>query len=139
LDIPAGGGLRHHGAMVDPRHTLGRAAEDAAAVFLARAGLAVVGRNVRFAEGELDLVCRERDVWVFVEVKCRRASWGDAPGAAVSWRKRRRLVRLALHWLKWKRLADARCRFDVVEVTVEDTGASRLRHLRAAFDATGMV
>ncbi|MBI4628642.1 MAG: YraN family protein [Candidatus Rokubacteria bacterium] len=125
--------------MVDPRQTLGRAAEDAAAAFLARAGLAVVGRNVRFAEGELDLVCRERDVWVFVEVKCRRASWGDAPGAAVSWRKRRRLVRLAGHWLKWKRLHGARCRFDVVEVTVEDTGASRLRHLRAAFDATGMV
>ena len=85
--------------MVDPRQTLGRAAEDAAAAFLARAGLTVVARNVRFAEGELDLVCRERDVWVFVEVKCRRASWGDAPGAAVSWRKRRRLVRLAGHWL----------------------------------------
>ncbi|MBI2016856.1 MAG: YraN family protein [Candidatus Rokubacteria bacterium] len=124
--------------MVDPRQTLGRAAEDAAAAFLAGAGLAVVARNVRFAEGELDLVCRARDVWVFVEVKCRRASWGDAPGAAVSWRKQRRLVRLARHWLKWKRLDGVRCRFDVVEVTAEDDGRSRIRHLPAAFDATGM-
>ena len=122
--------------MADPRHTLGRAAEDAAAAWLAHAGLAVIERNVRFAEGEMDLVCRERDVWVFVEVKCRRASWGDAPGAAVSWRKQRRLVRLARHWLKWKRLDGVRCRFDVVEVTVGQDGARTIRHLRAAFDAS---
>ena len=122
--------------MADPRHTLGRAAEDAAAAGLAPAGLAVTQRHVRFAEGEMDLVCRERDVWVFVEVKCRRAAWGDAPGAAVSWRKQRRLVRLARHWLKWKRLDGVRCRFDVVEVTVGHDGARTIRHLRAAFDAS---
>ena len=122
--------------MSDARQTLGRAAEDAAAAFLARAGLRVVARNVRFEHGEIDLVCRDAGVWVFVEVKCRQARWGDAPGAAVSWQKRRRLVRLAQHYLKWKRLGDARCRFDVVEVTVEDGGATRVRHLPAAFDAS---
>jgi putative endonuclease len=121
--------------VVDRRQSLGRSAENAAAAFLQRAGLSVVERNVRFPEGELDLVCRERDCWVFVEVKCRQARWGDAPGAAVSWHKQRRLVRLAQHYLKWRRLAGVRCRFDVVAVTVEGDGRHSIRHLPAAFDA----
>ena len=66
-------------SMADPRHSLGRQAEEAAAAFLERAGLTVVERNVRFPLGELDLVCRDGRVWVFVEVKCRQARWGDAP------------------------------------------------------------
>ena len=93
-------------------------------------------RNVRFAEGEIDLVCREGDVLVFVEVKSRRARWGDGPGAAVSALKQWRLTRLAHHYLKWRRLGEPRCRFDVVAVTVEDTGDFTLRHLRGAFEAT---
>ena len=52
--------------MIDPRHALGRTAEDAAAAALARAGLSIVARNVRFREGEIDLVCRDADIWVFV-------------------------------------------------------------------------
>jgi putative endonuclease len=118
------------------RQTLGRVAEDAAARFLQRAGLAVSERNVRFREGEIDLVCRDAGVVVFVEVKCRRATWGDAPAAAVSWRKQRRLTRLAWHYLKLHRLEGARCRFDVVSVTVGERDIVDVRHVRSAFDAT---
>ena len=122
--------------MPDHRRTLGQEAEDAAALFLERAGLKVIARNVRFAHGEIDLVCRENGVIVFVEVKCRHARWGDAPAEAVSWHKQRRLTRLAQHYLKWRRLEHVRSRFDVVGVTIADDGARHVRHLRAAFDAT---
>ena len=125
--------------MADTRHARGRDAEDAAARFLARACLVVVERNVRLPLGELDLLCRDGRAWVFVEVKCRQARWGDAPAAAVEWRKRRRLVRLAQHYLKWRRLGEVSCRFDVVAVTVRDDGTTDVRHLPAAFDATGAV
>jgi putative endonuclease len=125
------------GGVTDQRRTLGREAEEAAARFLEHAGLRVMERNVRFNHGEIDLVCREGGVIVFVEVKCRHARWGDAPAEAVSWHKQRRLTRLAQHYLKWRRLHQARCRFDVVAVTVRDDGAREVRHLRAAFDATG--
>ena len=121
---------------MDPRHALGRAAEEAAARHLERTGLRVVARNVRSRQGELDLVCRDGDVIVFVEVKCRRATWGDAPGAAVSWQKQRRLARLALRYLKHHRLTAARCRFDVVAVTLEANGDHHVRHLPGAFDAS---
>jgi putative endonuclease len=123
--------------MTDRRRTLGQEAEETAARVLERAGLRVIERNVRFAHGEIDLVCRDGGVVVFVEVKCRHARWGDAPAEAVSWHKQRRLTRLAQHYLKWRRLDHARCRFDVVAVTMQDDGSQSVRHLRAAFDAAG--
>jgi len=119
----------------DPRQALGRGAEDAAAAHLTRAGFRVVERNVRLGHGEIDLVCRDGDAVVFVEVKCRRATWGDPPAAAVSWRKQRRLTRLAQHYLKWRRLGDVRCRFDVVSVTLDAAGHTGIAHVRGAFDA----
>ena len=72
---------------------------------------------------------------VFVEVKCRRRGWDEAPAAAVSWHKQRRLTRLAQHYLKWRHLDHVRCRFDVVSVTLDAGGALDLRHVRSAFDA----
>lgn len=122
--------------MADARRETGQAAEEAAAAALARAGLRVVERNVRFALGEIDLVCRDGDVWVFVEVKCRRARWGDAPAAAVSWRKQDRLTRLASLYLSRRRLGEPRCRFDVVAVTIDARGSLAVEHLRDAFPAT---
>ena len=119
----------------DPRQALGRGAEDAAAAHLTRAGFRVLERNVRLGHGEIDLVCRDGDAVVFVEVKCRRATWGDPPAAAVSWHKQRRLTRLAQHYLKWRRLGDVRCRFDVVSVTLDAAGHTDIAHVRGAFDA----
>ena len=128
---------RHAAWVADHRRTLGQLAEGEAARALERAGLAVIERNVRLPEGEIDLVCRDDGVVVFVEVKCRRAGWDEAPAAAVSWHKQRRLTRLAQHYLKWRRLDGVRCRFDVVSVTVDARGALDVRHVRSAFDAAG--
>src|SRR5438552_1426900 len=47
--------------------------------------------------------------------------------------------RLAQHYLKWKRLGEVSCRFDGLTVTVRDDGTTDLRHIRAAFDATGAI
>src|SRR5206468_12532738 len=77
----------------------------------------------------------EGDVLVFVEVKCRRATWGDAPAAAVSWHKQRRLTQPAQLYLKWRGLDGVLGRFDVVSVTLDARGVFDVRHVRAAFDA----
>jgi putative endonuclease len=121
-------------SMADRRRDRGLLAEDAAATWLARVGLEVVARNVRLSRGEIDLVCRDRDTYVFVEVKARRAAWGDPASAAVTRDKQRRLVQLAYAYLKWKGLERRRCRFDVVSVTIGADGTpSAIRHLPAAF------
>jgi putative endonuclease len=123
------------GGSTDRRRAVGAAAEEAAARSLEDAGLRVVDRNVRMRGGELDLVCRDGDGWVFVEVKARRRGWDDGPGVAVSWQKQRRIVALALRYMKHRGLRDVRCRFDVVEVTLEDGAPAAVRHLPGAFDA----
>jgi putative endonuclease len=121
--------------MPDPRRGLGQACEDAAARYLAARGFRVVARNVRFRTGEIDLVCRDGPIWVFVEVKGRRPDWGDPAAAAVTPLKRRRLMRLAQTYLKVWGLGETPCRFDVVAVTLGEGGlATGIEHLRGAFE-----
>jgi putative endonuclease len=97
-------------------------------------GYRVLERNWRCAAGEVDLICRQGQTIVFVEVKTRRGKRLGAPEDAVDARKRRRLVQLARIYLARCRLDDAPCRFDVVAV-VSDGVVPSLRHLKAAFRA----
>jgi putative endonuclease len=114
------------------RTARGRAAEDLAARFLAASGLVVLERNVRLPGGELDLVAREGEVIVFVEVRSRRRGSRFSPEATIDRVKRARLARAADAWLSRRGLPLARCRFDVVAVVASRAGY-RLRHHRGAF------
>jgi putative endonuclease len=118
----------------DIRRVTGTKGEDEAARFLTRSGYAIVDKNVRTRNGEIDLVAREGKTLVFVEVKTRRAMEGDPPQAAVNTRKQNRLGRLALGYLKLKRIRQTPCRFDVVSVIFNDEGAVKaIRHIPNAF------
>jgi putative endonuclease len=117
------------------RQNLGRAGEVEAARVLARSGLVILERNLRSRLGEIDLLARDGQTLVFVEVKARRGSSGDPPEAAVNARKRARLGRLALGYLAARRLGERSCRFDVVAVSLDEAGAvTGTRHIRSAFD-----
>ncbi len=120
---------------MDPRRSLGQRGEEEAARFLEKRGFAILDRNVRSRLGEIDLVARDGATVVFVEVKTRREGEGDAPEAAVTGGKQRRLGRLAQQYLKWKHLGEVRGRFDVVAVTLDVEGRVKtVRHLPAAFE-----
>jgi putative endonuclease len=106
---------------------LGRHGEDAAVRLLETSGYHVVGRNVRLPGGELDIICRDGDVVVFVEVKTRESHRYGAALTAVDARKRRTLRRLAADWLQIA-APGARARFDIVTI---DGGFARLH--RGAF------
>lgn len=100
------------------RQALGAAAEAAALRHLEAAGLVLLARNARFKVGELDLVMRERDTLVFVEVRFRHDDRFGGGAASVDHRKRRRLTLSALAWLATRpALAQAPCRFDVASVS----------------------
>ncbi|MEZ7197614.1 YraN family protein [Pseudodesulfovibrio karagichevae] len=100
----------------------GAPGEDAAARYLESRGFKVLHRNWRFHQWELDLVCRDRDTVVFVEVKTRRAGSMGAPGEALTRKKQARLIKAASHYLTEHDLWDEPCRFDLASVT--DTGAA---------------
>jgi putative endonuclease len=122
----------------DSRRDLGRAGEIAAARFLERRGLMILERNLRSRLGEIDLLARDGRALVFVEVKARRGQPGEPPAAAVNARKRARLSRLALGYLARHRLGERSCRFDVVGVSLDETGVvTDIRHIPNAFDLDG--
>lgn len=91
----------------------GRAGEERAAVFLQAAGYTVVRRNLRLPGGEIDLVCRDGDTIVFVEVKRRDSRAFGSAVSAVDARKRATLRRLAADYLQYV-APRAAMRFDVV-------------------------
>jgi putative endonuclease len=118
----------------DTRRVTATRGEDEAARFLTRSGFSILDKNVRTRAGEIDLVAREGNTLVFVEVKTRRDMEGDPPQAAVNTRKQNRLGRLALGYLKLKRIRQTPCRFDVVSVIFNDEGAVKaIRHIPNAF------
>ena len=106
----------------------GREAEDKAARHLERAGLRLVARNFRVRGGEIDLICRDGKVLVFVEVRQRSRSDFGGAGASITAGKQRRIVLAAQHYLAGQPACD--CRFDCVLLDGE-----RLEWLKDAFSA----
>jgi putative endonuclease len=95
----------------------GRWGEDLAATHYGRLGYDLVDRNWRSSTGELDLVVRAGDTYVFAEVKARRTDDFGPPAAAVTEAKQRRIRRLAVEWLRAHDVHAAAIRFDVVAIT----------------------
>jgi putative endonuclease len=115
----------------DARARDGAAAEDLALAHLRAHGLALVARNHRCRQGEIDLVMRDGDTLVFVEVRLRSARAFASAAESIDLHKQRRVVAAARHFLAGR--AEAPCRFDCV--LLERLEASSVRWVRAAFEA----
>ncbi|HSG22827.1 MAG TPA: YraN family protein [Azonexus sp.] len=113
----------------DTTTTRGREAEALAARHLEGCGLRVIERNFRIRGGEIDLICRDGKVLVFVEVRLRSRSDFGGAGASITATKRRRIILAAQHYLLGK--PDCDCRFDCVLLDALD--ANRLEWLKNAF------
>jgi putative endonuclease len=114
---------------------LGARGEKLAARHLRRHGYKILYRNFRGREGgEIDLVCRDRDTLVFVEVKTRTREDFGRPLEAVRRDKQRRLSLGALAWLRLLGNPEVLFRFDVVEVVIApDAAPIRVELVRNAF------
>lgn len=111
----------------------GALGEEAARKFLLKKGMAFLVSNIRTQGSEIDLVFRESDCLVFVEVKTRSGEEWNRPAAAVDARKRRRLSRAAMEYLRRIQNPKTRLRFDIVEVLLENGAVKEIRHLPNAF------
>lgn len=120
-----------------PSKQRGNLGEESAARYLESRGFRVLERNWRYRQWELDLVCRDGDTIVFVEVKTRRSGSMASPADAMTLKKRQKLVKAASHFLSQSDLWDEPCRFDLAAVI--DTGHSMdVEHTENVFDLTGM-
>lgn len=111
----------------------GELGERAAEKFLRRAGLKFLTANFRSARGEIDLIFRDADCLVFVEVKTRSSEDWTRPAAAVDARKRRLLSQTALDYLRLLKNPEVKIRFDIVEVLLKDGNVHEVRHLPNTF------
>ena len=119
---------------MNQRQGVGRRGEELAARHLGQAGLTVVERNVRMPWGEIDLVAREGDELVFVEVKTRIGDESTAPDEVINLAKLRRLERLAEAYVERLGDPDRAWRVDVVAVVLgRDGRVVRIDHLTGAF------
>jgi putative endonuclease len=122
--------------MSNPRAALGRRWESAAAEFLQSHGLAVIERGYRCRLGELDLICRDGETLVLVEVRARSAGAYVTAGESVDRAKQQRLIKTTRHFLmRHPRYCAHALRFDVLAIDNADRAHARIDWIKDAFQA----
>ena len=119
--------------MSKQRINLGKQGEDIAARYLLKKGLALITRNFRDKFGEIDIIAKDRETLVFVEVKTRRSDHFGLPEEAVTPAKQQQIIRVASSYLVQHRLLDVPVRFDVMAITIKQ-GNPQINHLVSAFE-----
>jgi Predicted endonuclease distantly related to archaeal Holliday junction resolvase len=111
---------------------LGEAGERLAEEYLARRGLRIVDRRVRFARGEIDLVGREGDAWVFVEVKTRSGTRMGKAAEAMTPTKLARMRRAVEEYVRTRGLEGKPVRCDLFTVDFDGDDVPTLGHFPGA-------
>lgn len=115
----------------DTTTTRGREAEALAAQYLECYGVRVIKRNFRIRGGEIDLICRDGKVLVFVEVRLRTRSDFGGAAASITASKQRRIILAAQHYLLGKPECD--CRFDCI--LLDGLNTNQIEWIKNAFSA----
>lgn len=106
----------------DSRRRLGQWGENLAALHLEAQGLALIERNWRCRDGEIDLVARDCETFVFVEVKTRRGRKFGAPEEALTPHKAQKLLQLGQNYMAEHELDNVNWRIDLVAVELDENG-----------------
>ena len=115
---------------MNAKDDLGRAGEQLAVQYLERAGLRILDRNWRCADGEIDIVASERRMLVVCEVKTRSGTRFGTPLEAITRTKRMRLRRLASRWLVAHGVLFDEVRIDVIGLIRGADGQYQIEHVR---------
>ncbi len=120
--------------MPSPSQTSGQRAEDLAHDYLLSQGLSCLARNYRCRRGEIDLIMKEGETIVFIEVRMRRSTRFGTAEESIGWRKQQKIIATALHFLHARRLDYSPVRFDVLALPGNKDRAN-IRWIRDAFSA----
>ena len=112
---------------------IGKRGEDVAIRFLKKNGYDIIERNYVCKMGEVDIIAKEKDTLVFIEVKARTSTTFGPPQLAVNASKQRQLSKVALHFINEKHLGDIKARFDVVAILLGPRG-EEIELIRDAFE-----
>lgn len=121
--------------MSKERRKLGAKGEQLALEFLKKEGYKIQEQNYRCSLGEIDLIAKDKETIVFVEVKTRKSIQYGAPEMAVNAFKKKQITRVALNYLLRKGEKNVDSRFDVVSVFLGDK--SHIELIKNAFPLKG--
>ena len=118
------------------KDVLGVNGEKLAVKHLKKSGFKIRDKNVKFANGEIDIIAQKGDLLVFIEVKTRKTAAFGLPIEAVKKSKRRNIVSMAEYYIFQNRLENFSIRFDIISIIWSDADKPVLDHYPGAFDAT---
>ena len=110
---------------------LGKKGESAAAEFLRNNGYEILALNYTYGKGEIDIICKIRDMIVFCEVKTRSTDYFGFPEESVDRKKIRKLKRTAEQYLFQNNL-DTMVRFDIISI-ISQKETQKIYHIKDAF------
>jgi putative endonuclease len=114
-------------------YELGREGEEAAEVFLRQKGYYIIERNYRSHQGEVDIIARDGEFLVFVEVKNYSFRSYGTPAGAVRKNKKQSIIHAAQSYIYRKKIKDTYCRFDVVTLYRRADGSRAIELYKDAF------
>ncbi len=120
--------------MLGRRQLLGKSGEETAAKYLKRCGLKLIQKNYSCKHGEIDLIVKDGECLVFVEVKTRSQQAFGSPASSVNFRKQLQICKTAHHYMVEHGIDDVDARFDVVSVLVIKGQKTYVEHIPDAFE-----
>lgn len=112
---------------------LGKFGEELAADFLKLKGFEIIEQNYHFGHGEIDIIAKDGDTLVFVEVKSRQNLEYGEPEYAVTKNKQAQIRKIAQGYLYEKEIEDTVCRIDVIAILIEGNKKPKINHIINAF------
>jgi putative endonuclease len=119
------------------KRDLGQHGERTAERFLSAHGCIIVARNYRCAWGEVDLIVRDCETLVFVEVRTHTGPVFGDPLESVTRRKQHQIVKAATHYVMQHHIDNQPMRFDVIGIRWQDDGTPQVSHVKGAFELPG--
>jgi putative endonuclease len=123
--------------MTKERILLGKKGEELALRHLKKMGYKTIERNYRCKFGEVDIVAKDGKTLSFVEVKCTRSSILNSPKESITRKKQHQISKVALDYIRRRRLAETEARFDVIAVQLSPL-PERIELIKDAFELTGI-
>ena len=113
---------------------IGDYGENLALDYLNRNDYDILYKNFRIRNGEIDIICKFKDIIVFIEVKSRYSYNFGFPSEAVTYLKQKQIINLSKYFLLKNKLSNYNCRFDVIEVCFnKNDNLYNINHLKDAF------
>jgi len=119
--------------MLNQRQQFGKDSESLAVRHLKKNGYKILQQNYRNKLGEIDIIAKDKQTLVFVEVKARKSVHFGSPKWAVTPKKQRKISKVALYYLKATRQSNVKARFDVVAISSLQN-KPRIEIIKNAFD-----